>query len=62
MPAPELVCLTEVDDDKIKVMIENIRDSTTREISEKLNISHKVMEPILDQHPCRLRKKTFQSV
>ena len=30
---------TEVDDDKIKAMIENNRRSTTREIAEKLNIS-----------------------
>ena len=31
---------TEVDDDKIKVMIESNRRSTIREIAEKLNISH----------------------
>ena len=31
---------TEVDDDKIKAMMENNRRSTTREIAEKLNISH----------------------
>ena len=31
---------TEVDDDKMKAMIENNRRSTTREIGEKLNISH----------------------
>ena len=31
---------TEVDDDKIKAMIYNNRRSTTREIAEKLNISH----------------------
>ena len=31
---------TEVDDDKIKAMIENNRRCTTREIVEKLNISH----------------------
>ena len=35
---------TEVDDDKIKAMIENNRRSTTREISEKLNISHTCFE------------------
>ena len=31
---------TQVDDDKIKAMIENNRRSMTREIAEKLNISH----------------------
>ena len=31
---------TEIDDDKIKAMIENNPRSTTREIAEKLNISH----------------------
>ena len=31
---------TEVDDDKIKTMIENDQRSTIREIAEKLNISH----------------------
>ena len=31
---------TEVGDDKIKAMIENNRRSTTRDIAEKLNISH----------------------
>ena len=30
----------EVDDDKIKAVIENNRRSTTREITEKLNITH----------------------
>ena len=30
----------EVDDDKIKAIIKNNRCSTTREIAEKLNISH----------------------
>ena len=38
--APRSRCPTEVDDDKIKAMIENNRHSTTREISEKLNTSH----------------------
>ena len=33
---------TQVEDDKIKAMIENNRRSTTREIAEKLNISHTV--------------------
>ena len=37
--APRSGCPTEVDDDKIKAMIENNRRSTTREIAEKLNIS-----------------------
>ena len=36
--APRSVRPTEVDDDKIKAMIENIRRSMTREIAEKLNI------------------------
>ena len=40
---------TEVDDDKIKVMIENKRHRTTREITEKLNISHKCVESHLKQ-------------
>ena len=31
---------TEVDDDKTNAMIKNNRRSTTREIAEKLNISH----------------------
>ena len=35
---------TEVDDGKIKAMIENNRRSTTREIAEKLNISHTCVE------------------
>ena len=35
---------TEVDDDKIKEMIENNRRSTTREIKQKLNISHTYVE------------------
>ena len=35
---------TEVDDDKIKAMIENNRRSTIREIAEKLNISHACVE------------------
>ena len=34
----------EVDDDKIKAMIENNRRSTTREMAEKLNISHTCVE------------------
>ena len=40
---------TEVDDDKIKAMIENNRRSTTREITEKLNISHTCVERQLKQ-------------
>ena len=35
---------TEVDDDKIRAMIENNRRSTTREIAKKLNISHTCVE------------------
>ena len=35
---------TEVDEDKIKAMIENNRRSTTREIAEKLNIPHTCVE------------------
>ena len=40
---------TEVDDDKIKAMIENNRRSTTREIAENLNISHTYAERYLKQ-------------
>ena len=40
---------TQVDDDKIKAMIENNRRSATREIAEKLNISHKCVERHLKQ-------------
>ena len=38
--APRSGCPTEIDDDKIKAMIENNLHSTTREIAEKLYISH----------------------
>ena len=41
---------TEVDDDKIKAMIENNRRSTTRKIAKKLNISHRCVERHLKQH------------
>ena len=40
---------TEVDDDKMEAMIENNRHSTTREIAEKLNISHTFVERHLKQ-------------
>ena len=40
---------TEVNDDKIKAMIENNRRSTTGEIAEKLNISHTCVERHLKQ-------------
>ena len=40
---------TEVNDDKIKAVIENNRRSTTREIAEKLNISHTCVEKHLKQ-------------
>ena len=40
---------TEVDDDKIKAMIKNNRRSTTREIVEKLKISHTCVERYLKQ-------------
>ena len=40
---------TEVDDDKIKAMIENNRRSTTQEIAEKLNIRHTYVERNLKQ-------------
>ena len=40
---------TKVDDDKIKAMIENNRRRTTREITEKLNISHTCVERHLKQ-------------
>ena len=39
----------EVDDDKIKAMIENNRRSTAREIAEKLKISHTWVERHLKQ-------------
>ena len=42
-------CPTEVDDDKIKVMIENNQRSTTRQFAEKLNISHSYVERHLKQ-------------
>ena len=40
---------TEVNDDKIKAMIENNRRSSTRGIAEKLNISHAYVERHLKQ-------------
>ena len=40
---------TEVNDDKIKAMIENNRHSTTREIAEKLSILHTCVERYLKQ-------------
>ena len=40
---------TEVDDDKIKAMIENNRCSRTRKIAEKLNISHTCVKRHLKQ-------------
>ena len=40
---------TEVDDDKIKAMIENNRRSTIQEIAEKLKISHTCVERHLKQ-------------
>ena len=42
--APQSGRLTEVNDDKIKTMTENNRRRTTREIAEKLNISHTCVE------------------
>ena len=42
--APRSGRSTEVDDEKIKAMIENNRRSTTRELAEKLNISHTYIE------------------
>ena len=42
-------CPTEVHDNKIKAMIENNRHRTTREIAEKLNISHRCVERHLKQ-------------
>ena len=47
--APRSERPTEVDDYKIKAMIENNRRSTTREIAEKLNISHTSVERHLKQ-------------
>ena len=40
---------TEVDDDKIKAIIENNRRSTTREIAEKLNMSRICVKKHLKQ-------------
>ena len=40
---------TEVDDDKIRAMIENNRHSTTLQIAQKLNISHTCVERHLKQ-------------
>ena len=40
---------TEVDDEKIKAMIENNRHGKTREIAEKLKISHTCVERHLKQ-------------
>ena len=42
--APRFGRTTEIDDDKIKAMIEDNRRSMTREIAEKLNISHTCVE------------------
>ena len=42
--APRFGRPIEVDDDKIKAMIENNRRNTTREIAEKLNMSHTCVE------------------
>ena len=47
--APRFGRPTEVDDEKIKAMIENNRRSMTREIAEKLNISHTCVERQLKQ-------------
>ena len=47
--APRSGFPTEVNDEKIKAMIENNRRSTTREIAEKLNISHTCVERHLKQ-------------
>ena len=47
--APRSGRATEVDDDKIKAMIENNRRSMTREIAKKLNISHTCLEKHLKQ-------------
>ena len=43
---------TEVDDHKMKAMIENNRRSTAREITGKLNISHTCVERHLKQLGC----------
>ena len=47
--APRSGRTTEVDDDKMKAMIENNRTSTTRKIVEKLNISHTCVERHFEQ-------------
>ena len=47
--APRFGRPTEVDDDKMKAMIENNRRSTTREIAVKLSISHTCFERHLKQ-------------
>ena len=40
---------TEVDDDKIKAMVENNRRNTTQKVAEKLDISHTCVERHLKQ-------------
>ena len=40
---------TEIGDDKIRAIIENNRRSTTREIAEKLSLSHPCVERHLKQ-------------
>ena len=47
--APRSGCPTEVDDHKIKAIIENNRRITTREIAEKLKLSHTCVERHLKQ-------------
>ena len=47
--APRSGCLTEVDDDEIRAMIENSRRSTIPEVAEKLKISHTCVERDLKQ-------------
>ena len=47
--APRSGCPAEVDDDKIKAMIENNRRNTRREIAEKFNISYTCVEKHLNK-------------
>ena len=51
---------TEVDEHKIKAMIENNRRSTTREIAEKFNISHTRSVWKVSGQPLYLRAIVFE--
>ena len=62
--------LVEVDDDLIKAIIDSDRHSTTREIAEKLHVSHTCIENHLKQLGCsktrymdssRIKRKAFNA-